>query len=291
MKSFTSLAGLARSDLEALIASAIEAPNRGSELAGRAVALLFFEDSTRTRLSFDLAACRLGADVLRFDPRTSSTSKGETLKDTVATVSAIGSDLLVVRHSEEGVPDLLHEWTGKPVINAGDGSREHPTQGLADAVTLVGQFGDLEGLKIGVVGDIAHSRVAGSLVHALPTLGAELTLVGPNDLLPDSVPEHVEQSHDLDSVLPSLDVVYLLRVQRERGATLGTDYTERYQLTGDRAAAMKESAVVMHPGPMNRGVEIEDEVADGPRSLILAQVANGVPARMAVMRSLAGSIQ
>lgn len=290
MKKLTSIRGLGREELSALITGAIEGPARGDDLSGTAVGLMFFENSTRTRVSFELAALRLGADVLSFDPETSSTAKGETLRDTVATVSAIGCDILVVRHADEGVPDQVHEWTGKPVVNAGDGTREHPTQALVDAATLISHFGGVDGLRVGIVGDVAHSRVAGSLVHALPTLGASLDLIGPEELLPEWSPPGVSVSSDLDAALPDLDVVYLLRVQRERGASTGSGYQSRFQMTMARTASMKDGAVVMHPGPMNRGVELEDEVADGSRSLVLHQVAWGVPVRMAVLRALQGGL-
>ncbi|MDX1468668.1 MAG: aspartate carbamoyltransferase catalytic subunit [Acidimicrobiia bacterium] len=288
MKTFTSIRGLGREELSMLIDSAMEGPRRSDELSGSMVGLMFFENSTRTRVSFQLAAHRLGADVITFDPEASSTAKGETLRDTVATVSAIGCDVFVVRHKDEGVPDLVHEWTGKPVVNAGDGAREHPTQALVDAVTLTSHFGSVDGLRIGVVGDVAHSRVVGSLIHALPTLGASLGLIGPEELLPTPKPHGVTTSSDLDAALPGLDVVYLLRVQRERGARTSSSYESRFQMTTERAASMADGAVIMHPGPINRGVELVDEVADGPRSLILDQVAWGVPVRMAVLRALSG---
>lgn len=288
MKKLTSIRGLGRDDLETLVREAIEGPDRSEKLSDAAIGLMFFENSTRTRLSFELAARRLGADVLTFDSDSSSTAKGETLRDTVSTVSAIGCDIFVVRHEEEGVPDLVHEWTGKPVINAGDGAREHPTQALVDAVTLTSHFGAVDGLQVAIVGDIAHSRVAGSLVHALPALGADLRLIGPEEFLPDSLPNGIEASSDLDASLPDLDVVYLLRVQRERGARMASSYESRFQLTTARSASMKDGAVIMHPGPINRGVELVGEVADGPRSLILDQVSWGVPVRMAVLRALWG---
>lgn len=293
MKSFTSLRGLTRSTLMDLIESSIRFSERlgrheqvEQELSGRAVANLFFEPSTRTRLSFELAARRLGAEVLTFDPPTSSVVKGESVRDTAQTMAAIGADILVVRHSMEGTPERVHEWTGLPVINGGDGCHEHPTQGLLDAVTLVRHFGDVEGLRMGIVGDIRHSRVAGSLAHIMPTLGVSLTLVGPGSLLPEEDPLGVGRSESLDAVLGDLDVVYLLRVQQERGVEVPHDYVSQFGMSGERAAAMDPGAVIMHPGPINRGVEVSDEVADGPRSLILAQVANGVSTRMAVLVAL-----
>lgn len=292
MKTFNSVRGLGRAELESLVGDSLRhQAGDGIEpvLEDRAVALLFFERSTRTRLSFQLAAEKLGAHVLNLDPSRSSTGKGESLRDTVMTVSAMGADVLVVRHSEAGIPDLVSEWTGRPVVNAGDGVREHPTQALVDLVTLQRHFGDLRGLRVGIVGDIRHSRVAGSLSHAMPVMGIELTLIGPDEFLPTQG-HGLEMTTNLDGVIDRLDVVYLLRVQTERGAEAAEGYSQRYRLDSTRAAAMRESAVVMHPGPLNRGVEISDEVADGPRSLILDQVANGVPVRMAVLASLESAL-
>lgn len=291
MKSLTTLRGMSRLELNELIESALAHADHaerasGDQLSGRAVAMMFFEPSTRTRLSFELATKRLGADVMTLDPDTSSTRKGESLRDTALTVMAMGADILVVRHSEAGVPDAIHDWTGVPVVNAGDGAHEHPTQALLDAVTLHRRFGSLEGLRMGIVGDIRQSRVAGSLFHAMPALGVESILIGPESLLPQHELPGFEMSSDLDSHLSDLDVVYLLRVQRERGTRIPDHYTERFRIDSKRSAAMKPEAVVMHPGPMNRDVEITGDVADGPRSLILSQVANGVPTRMAVLAAL-----
>lgn len=296
MKSLLGLKGMGRGDLEAYLDRASiyrEATEARSALDpvlnGICVANLFFEPSTRTRLSFDLAAQRLGAKVITYHPETSSTLKGETLRDTVVTISAIGADILVVRHQEGGVPQAVAEWTGSAVVNAGDGANEHPTQALVDAVTLRRRFGRLEGLRVGIVGDVAHSRVATSLGHALPALGADVTLVAPDPWLPEQ--SDLPAGDDLDSLLGELDVVYLLRVQTERGGLISKDYVARFQLDGARAARLGEDTVVMHPGPMNRGVEITDEVAESPRSLVREQVRNGVPVRMAVLTALAGSLQ
>lgn len=293
MKSLTTLRGMSRAAITELVEAAHGYARRveeyrpgGSELEGRAVGLLFFEPSTRTRLSFELAARRLGADVLAFAPEGSSTEKGESLKDTATTIASIGADILVVRHPEPGIPDAVQDWTGAPVVNAGDGTHEHPTQALIDIVTLSRRFGRLDGLRMGIVGDILHSRVAGSLVHAMPALDVDLMLIGPEDFLPEDSGLGLEQSSDLDSRLSTLDVVYLLRVQTERGATVDSQYARRFGLDGARAARMKPDAVIMHPGPINRGVEISGEVADGPRSLILDQVGNGVATRMAVLAAL-----
>lgn len=285
VKSLLGIKELGVDDLTALIESTLRYATvmpSPAELDGLTVGSLFFESSTRTRLSFELAARRLGAEVMTFFPEHSSMAKGETLRDTVLTVSAIGADILVVRHATEGVPAEVNEWTGRPVINAGDGSNEHPTQAIADCATLVERFGSVDGLEVAVVGDILHSRVAGSLLHAFPALGARVTLVGPPSLLPGP------GESDLDSLVGDVDVVYLLRVQRERGAGVERDYTDRYQLNEKRAARMRPGAVVMHPGPINRGVEITDQVADGPRALILRQVSNGTPARMAALAAVAG---
>lgn len=291
MKTFTAIQGLGAGDIEKLLADADafrETLDAGRHvdplLAGRCVANLFFEPSTRTRLSFDLAAQRLGAHVLTYFPETSSSLKGETLQDTALTMAGIGADVLVVRHSEEGLPQMVAEWAGLPVVNAGDGVNEHPTQALLDLLTLRRHFGRLSGIRVGIVGDIAHSRVAGSLIHALPAVGAELTLIAPQRWHPDDVT--TPTTDDLDSMLPGLDVVYLLRVQTERGGVIDDDYVSRFRMDAGRLGALGEGAVIMHPGPINRGVELSDEVADSPRSLILEQVRNGVPTRMAVLRSL-----
>lgn len=291
MKSLTSIGTLGRTDLERLIGEAAElrrSLDSGEEieptLEGFSLANLFFEPSTRTRLSFDLAGQRLGAHVLTFFPDTSSATKGESLQDTALTVAAIGADILVVRHSEEGAPQAVAEWTGLPVVNAGDGASEHPTQALLDAVTMWRHFGSLDGLRMAIVGDITHSRVAGSLVGAMPTLGVDVTLVGPERWLPAEAP--VAVSRDLDGILADVDVVYLLRVQQERGGVIDDDYVTHFSLDASRAARLGDHAVVMHPGPINRGVEISDHVAESPRSLINEQVRNGVPTRMAVLRSL-----
>jgi aspartate carbamoyltransferase catalytic subunit len=295
MKGFLGLKGMGRADLEAYLEGARSHRDALDERAevtqaldGVAVANLFFEPSTRTRLSFDLAAQRLGAKVLTYHPETSSTLKGESLRDTALTVSALGADILVVRHQEAGVPQAVAEWTGAPVINAGDGVNEHPTQALVDALTLFRRFGRLDGLRVGIVGDVAHSRVAGSLGHALPALGAMVTLIAPEEWLP--VSSDLPVSTDLDATLGELDVVYLLRVQTERGGMIDDDYVSRFQMDVPRASRLGADAVLMHPGPMNRGVEVSDEVAESPRSLVLEQVRNGVPVRMTVLENVAGSL-
>lgn len=293
MKSFTTIRNLGRSDLETLVADAIEQRRLLDEdgpiakiLADRCVANLFFEPSTRTRLSFDLAAKRLGAHVITLDPVISSTTKGESLRDTVLTLAGIGADFMVVRHAEVGVPQSVAEWTGLGVVNAGDGVSEHPTQALLDVVTLHRRFGRLDGLRLAIVGDIAHSRVAGSLLAALGVLGVDVTLAGPERWLPEDPPVRVTTR--LDDVLADVEALYLLRVQTERGGQIDEEYIDRYRIDAGRASRMQERAVVMHPGPVNRGVEVSDEVVESARSQISEQVRNGVPSRMAVLRALAG---
>ena len=272
-------------------------------LRGKTVVSLFFEDSTRTRLSFETAARRLSADVMTFSSSSSSLKKGESLRDTVQTIEAMGIDAVVVRHGGSGVPWQVSRWVhGPSVINAGDGWHEHPTQALLDCYTIrqqqrargIKSVPTLQGLRIAIVGDVRHSRVARSDVIAFAALGAHVTLVAPPTLLPASlVGWPVDVSHDLESVLPKLDVVYLLRLQKERmiEALLPSlrEYTATYGLTRQRADLLPEGALIMHPGPVNRGVEIAAEVADLPASVITNQVANGVAVRMAVLYLLLGS--
>ncbi|SCK44098.1 aspartate carbamoyltransferase catalytic subunit [Streptomyces sp. WMMB 322] len=268
-------------------------------LRGRTVVNLFFEDSTRTRISFEAAAKRLSADVINFSAKGSSVSKGESLKDTALTLEAMGADAVVIRHHGSGAPHRLATsgWIGGSVVNAGDGTHEHPTQALLDAFTmrrrLAGGEGDLSGRRITIVGDVLHSRVARSNVHLLSTLGAEVTLVAPPTLVPVGVNSWpCEVSYDLDSVIAKSDAVMMLRVQRERmnAAFFPTEreYARRYGLDGQRMARMPEHSVVMHPGPMNRGMEITAEVADSPRCTAVEQVKNGVSIRMAVLYLLLG---
>ena len=264
-------------------------------LRGRTVVNLFYEDSTRTRISFETAAKRLSADVINFSAKGSSVSKGESLKDTALTLEAMGADAVVVRHwASGGAYRLAHAgWINSAVVNAGDGTHEHPTQALLDAYTLRSRLGSLEGRRVGIVGDVLHSRVARSNVNLLSTLGAEVTLVAPPTLMPFAVESWpCSYSYELDPVLPKLDAVMMLRVQRERmdQAFFPTEreYSRRYGLHAKRMAALPEHAVVMHPGPMNRGLEISAEVADSDRSTITEQVANGVSVRMAVLYLLLG---
>jgi len=262
-------------------------------LRGRTVVNLFYEDSTRTRISFEAAAKRLSADVINFSAKGSSVSKGESLKDTALTLQAMGADAVVIRHSASGAPHRLATWIDGIVVNAGDGTHEHPTQALLDAFTMRSRLGRLDGLSVAIVGDVLHSRVARSNVLLLRTLGANVTLVGPPTLLPvgvDSWP--AKTSYDLDAVLPGADVVMMLRVQRERmdDAYFPSvrEYARRYGLDAARMRTLPEHAIVMHPGPMNRGMEITPEVADSPRSTIVEQVANGVSVRMAVLYLMLG---
>ncbi|MCA0331305.1 MAG: aspartate carbamoyltransferase catalytic subunit [Actinobacteria bacterium] len=271
-------------------------------LRGRTVVNLFFEDSTRTRISFEAAAKRLSADVINFSAKGSSVSKGESLKDTALTLEAMGADAVVIRHHASGAPHrLAHSgWIQGSVVNAGDGTHEHPTQSLLDAFTmrrhLAGGKGDLEGRRITIVGDVLHSRVARSNVLLLATLGAEVTLVAPPTLLPVGVETWpCATSYDLDSALKDADAVMMLRVQRERmNASFfpsAREYSRRYGLDARRMALLPDHAIVMHPGPMNRGMEIAAEVADADRSVIVEQVSNGVSVRMAVLYLLLGGAQ
>ncbi|MFZ0170481.1 MAG: aspartate carbamoyltransferase catalytic subunit [Acidimicrobiales bacterium] len=274
-------------------------------LRGKTVATLFFEASTRTRLSFEAAAKRLSADVMSFSASTSSLEKGESLRDTIETIDAMGVDAMVVRHKSSGVPSQVRAWTKASVVNGGDGQHEHPTQALLDCYTIreallertpAGVAGpeDLRGMRIAIVGDVRHSRVARSDVLAMTALGAEVVLVGPRTLLPPSLEGWpVKATADLDGLLDSLDVVYLLRIQKERAQAALVpsmeEYHERFGLTRERAARLDERVLVMHPGPMNRGVEIAPEAADLPSSLITRQVKNGVLIRMAVLFHLLGA--
>jgi aspartate carbamoyltransferase catalytic subunit len=277
-------------------------------LRGRTVVTLFAEESTRTRMSFETAAKRLSADVLSFSSQTSSLTKGESLRDTVQTISAMGVDAFVVRHRAAGVPAAVSRWVDASVVNAGDGWHEHPTQALLDCYTIRQVLAErqgrspagagtecFEGLRVAIVGDVRHSRVARSAVLAFSALGAEIVLVAPGSLLPPSLEGWPIASavNDLDSVLASLDVCYLLRLQSERGAgeflPSVREYAACYGLDSRRVAALPERAVVMHPGPINRGVEIADDVAELPRSVVLRQVTNGIAVRMAVLFMLLGS--
>ncbi len=264
-------------------------------LRGKTVASLFFEESTRTRLSFETAAKRLSADTMTFNVSSSSLSKGESVRDTVETIAAMGVDAMVVRHRSAGVPAQVARWVpGVTVVNAGDGWHEHPTQALLDCYTIRRRLGTVAGRQVAIVGDVKHSRVARSNVAALSALGAEVTLVAPRTLLPPSLEGWpVSVSQNLDEVLPKVDVVYLLRMQSERQTESLVpslrEYTATYGLTRRRAGLISPAALVMHPGPMNRGVEIAAEVAEMPNAVQLDQVRNGVAVRMAVLFWLLGS--
>ncbi|MGI9595014.1 MAG: aspartate carbamoyltransferase catalytic subunit [Acidimicrobiales bacterium] len=300
MKNLLIISDLGRFDLEAMLdlaASFAEVQQREipkvPALRGKTIVLAFFEDSTRTRTSFDLAARRLSADVVNFSVSSSATKKGESLRDTVETISAMGVDAIVVRHSSSGAPQQIAQWTGASVVNAGDGWHQHPTQALLDCFTIHQKLGPLDGRKIAICGDIQHSRVARSNVEAFTKLGAEVVLIAPRTLLPPSLegwPVKVEP--DLDAVLPDLDVAYFLRIQQERlsDGLFPTirEYRAQYGLTSERAERLHPDALIMHPGPMNRGVEIDPEVANDRRSAVLDQVAAGVPVRMAVLFRLLG---
>jgi aspartate carbamoyltransferase catalytic subunit len=268
-------------------------------LRGRTVVNLFFEDSTRTRISFEAASKRLSADVINFSAKGSSVSKGESLKDTAQTLQSMGADAVVIRHGSSGAPHLLatRNWIDAVVINAGDGTHEHPTQALLDAYTirkhLRNNEGDLSGLKVAIVGDILHSRVARSNAILLKTLGAKPIMVAPPTLLPVGIENwNGEYSYDLDEVLPKVDAVMMLRVQQERmsDAYFPTtrEYSRNFGLNSQRLKTMQKHALVLHPGPMNRGMEITAEVADSTNSVVIEQVANGVSVRMAVLYLLLG---
>ena len=262
-------------------------------LRGRTVVNFFLENSTRTRISFELAAKRLSADVINFSAGGSSVSKGESLKDTALTLQAMGADAIVIRHSSSGSPLQLTRWVDGHVLNAGDGTHEHPTQALLDLYTMREKLGRLEGLRVAIVGDILHSRVARSLSFGLTKMGAEVTLIGPPTLVPPDVPSWgVDVSYDIDSVLPKLDVCYILRVQKERQRLeyfpSVREYARLFGLTRDRARQMPEGALIMHPGPMNRGIEIDSDVADLPQAVIEEQVTNGIAIRMSLLYLLLG---
>lgn len=300
-KDLTELAALSAEEIVHVLDTAVEFKNVGRRklkkvpsLRGKTLINLFVEASTRTRTSFELAAVRLSADVVNIAATTSSLSKGETLKDTAKNLEALATDLIVLRHPAAGAPRFLAERLRAGVINAGDGSHEHPTQGLLDVFTIRERLGRVEGIRVGIVGDIRFSRVARSNVHALTKLGAEVTLIGPPTLVPREFEQlGVRITHRLDDVLGDLDVINLLRIQHERqkaGYFPGTgEYASLFGLNAARAARLKPTALVMHPGPIHRGIELDGAVADGPRSVILDQVTNGLAVRMAVLY-LCGSV-
>jgi aspartate carbamoyltransferase catalytic subunit len=264
-------------------------------LRGRTVCNLFYEASTRTRISFELAAKRLSADVINFSADSkSSVAKGESFKDTAWTLEAMGVDAIVVRHSSSGAPHQLARWVRASVINAGDGAHEHPTQALLDLYSIREHFKDIDGLRVAIVGDIVHSRVARSNVKGLVKMGAHVTLVGPPTLVPPQATAWgATISHDLDDVIADVDVCYVLRVQRERQSEQllpsTREYAARWGLDAARVGRMRPDALVMHPGPMNRGVEISADVSESSRSIVLDQVRNGVAVRMSLLYLMLGA--
>jgi aspartate carbamoyltransferase catalytic subunit len=301
MKHLLSISDLSKPEAISILDTATElarvsdgAVKKLPTLRGRTIVNLFAEDSTRTRISFEAAAKRLSADVINFSAKGSSLSKGESLKDTAMTLQAMGADAVVIRHPASGAAQRLadSEWMFGSVVNAGDGTHEHPSQALLDAFTIRKHLGmggsDLSGLNVAIVGDILHSRVARSNVLLLSMLGAKVTLVAPPTLLPVGIQNWpATVSYDFDAVIPHVDVVMMLRVQQERMSDLffpnAREYSRYFGLNGERMANMKSGAIVMHPGPMNRGLEISAEVADSARSVITEQVTNGVSVRMAIL--------
>ncbi|MEA3213693.1 MAG: aspartate carbamoyltransferase catalytic subunit [Chthoniobacter sp.] len=299
-KDLVSIQDLSASEITAILETAAAFKTVGTReikkvpaLRGQTMVNFFVEASTRTRVSFELAAHRLSADVINVSASTSSLTKGETLKDTALTLQALHADIIVLRHSSAGASHFLAERLQASVINAGDGAHEHPTQALLDTFTIQEKKGRIAGLHVAIVGDILFSRVARSNIHALLKLGARVTLVGPSTLVPRVFEElGVTVTHDLDAVLPEADVVNLLRIQHERQRkeyfpSLG-EYTALFGLTKARAERLKPDALIMHPGPINRGVEIDSDLADSGRSVILEQVTNGLAVRMAVLYLCAG---
>jgi len=278
---------------EAYLETARNPSARKTGLAGRVVVNLFFEASTRTRVSFGLAARRLGADVIDFAAGGSSVSKGESFVDTARNIEAFGIDLVVVRHAVPGTPHLLSQHLRAGVVNAGDGAHEHPTQGLLDLFTIRQRRGRVDGLTVCLLGDIAHSRVARSNIHGLVKLGAKVIVCGPPTLVPRQIADlGVEVAHDLDAVLPRCDVVNVLRIQfeRQRGAFFPSirEYFHLYGMNRERLSRGRKGVLILAPGPINRGVELTPEVADGPESAIIDQVTNGLAVRMAVLDLCAG---
>jgi len=299
-KHLLSISQLSREDVTRILDTAESFREVGSRvikkvpaLRGRTVVNLFYENSTRTRISFELAAKRLSADVINFSTGGSSVSKGESLKDTALTLEAMGADAIVIRHSSSGAPYTLSKWVDASVLNAGDGTHEHPTQALLDLFTIREHFPGFDGLNVAIAGDVRHSRVARSLCLALTKMGGSVTLVGPPTLIPpEAVGWGAAVSHELDDVLPKLDVCYMLRVQRERQRLQFfpsvREYARLYGLSRSRVGALPDHAIVMHPGPMNRGVEIASDVADLPRAVITDQVTNGIAVRMSLLYLILG---
>jgi aspartate carbamoyltransferase catalytic subunit len=299
IKHFLSLASFSSLDLQTLINRANyfsfhqQQPDKTHHLLQhKIIANVFYEPSTRTRCSFEIAAKRLGAEVVNFVPENSSVKKGETVYDTLKTLESLGVDSIVLRHADDNVLDLLHGKFGLPLINAGAGKNEHPSQGLLDLITLYQEFGKLQGLKIAICGDIKHSRVAGSLIIAAEKFGMEVYLCGPESLLPRIHKDFIKKVN-VDQILPEVDAVMILRIQLERHQGLelnATDYNKQFGLTLERVNNMKRDAIILHPGPFNRGIEIDDEVVEHWQSRIFKQMTNGVFARMAILEwALSGS--
>ena len=294
VRSLLAIEGMDAKEISALLklAARMNPAKRLNTLRGKTVVLLFYENSTRTRSSFELAAKALGGTTILITASASSIEKGESLIDTGYTVRSLGADAIVMRHPSSGAHWLLAEHLDIPIINAGDGMHEHPSQGLLDAMTILQAKKSLKGLKVAIIGDIYHSRVARSNAHLLPKFGAKVVLCGPPDFCPDemaSIGPGITVSHDLDTALSGADVVMSLRVQKERlaGRQLSVEeYIARYQITRERLALAKKDAILMHPGPIIRGMELTNDVADGNQSRILNQVSNGVKVRMAILQTL-----
>jgi aspartate carbamoyltransferase catalytic subunit len=291
-RDFITSAQLKKTEIEYLLAAAHSLRDENTTLLqGKTIVNLFFENSTRTRSSFEIATRKLGGSVLNFAATTSSVSKGETLIDTAKTIQAMNPHCLVVRHSSAGSPNVLAGALDIPIVNAGDGFHEHPTQALLDAFTIKEKLGSIGGKRVLIIGDIAHSRVARSNIHILRKLGARVSVCAPPTLLPPDVDSlGVEHAYRPEGLIAKADVVMTLRVQLERQNRMQipsiSEYAKFWGITKERAALMKKGAIIMHPGPINRGVEIDGEVADGPSSVILDQVSNGVAVRMAVLASV-----
>src|SRR3989442_7989260 len=300
IKHLLSMSQLSRPDVLRILDTAESFREVGTRVIKKVPALrahtvvnLFYENSTRTRISFEIAGKRLSADVINFTTSGSSVAKGESLKDTALTLQAMGADAIVIRHVSSGAPQTLPGWVTASVLNAGDGTHEHPTQALLALFTIREHFPSFEGLRVAVVGDVRHSRVARSLTFAMTKMGGQVTLVGPATLIPPEAPAWgAEVSHELDAVLPKAEVCYMLRVQRERQRQQFfpsvREYSRLFGLSRARVEALPESAVIMHPGPMNRGVEIASDVADLSRAVITDQVTNGIAVRMSLLYLMLG---
>lgn len=299
-KHLLGLEGVPREDIKLILDTAasfkeiLERPiPKVPTLRGKTIVNLFFEESTRTRISFELAEKRLSADLVNFSEATSSVKKGETLKDTARNIESMKIDMVVMRHSAPGAPHFLSRCLDVPIVNAGDGAHEHPTQALLDMLTIREKFGTLDDLKVVIVGDITHSRVARSDIWGMRTMGASVTLCGPSTLIPIGIDAlGVEVVHDVDEAIRDADVIYVLRIQLER-QTSGLfpslrEYHQQFGITRDRLEGLTKEVTIMHPGPINRGVELDADVADGEHSVILEQVLNGVAVRMAVLYLLSG---